>query len=167
MMFEKRIIRGNTYARVLNKENEEVSNEFMNSQSQEAQKMMNQQILDYQKPHEVGRTERNGYQFDEEGCVLLKDREHVSVETDPNVESITNKAPNYEKDTQTEFKIEKKVMRHYMSEKVGLDRGTQIKDGEIFDFDYEVEPLLQALCGKSLEVSKMEVIQEEEIRAMK
>lgn len=33
LMFEKRIIRGNTYARVLNKENEEMSNEFMNSQS--------------------------------------------------------------------------------------------------------------------------------------
>jgi hypothetical protein len=36
------------------------------------------------------------------------------IETDANVESITNKAPNYEKETQTEFKIEKKVVRHYM-----------------------------------------------------
>jgi hypothetical protein len=45
-----------------------------------------------------------------------------------------------------------------MAEKSGVDRGSQIKDGEIFDFDYEVESLLEALCGKSLEVSKMEVI---------
>ena len=68
--------------------------------------------------------ERNGYTFDEDGCVLLKDREHVQVETDPNVESLTNKAPNYEKDTQTEFKIEKKIVRHYMPDKIGEDRGT-------------------------------------------
>lgn len=58
------------------------------------------------------------------GNVILNNKEHVSIETDPNVETITNKAPNYEKDTQTEFKIEKKVERHYMKEKVGEDIGT-------------------------------------------
>ena len=31
LMFEKRIIRGNTYARVLNKDNDDQNPEFMNS----------------------------------------------------------------------------------------------------------------------------------------
>lgn len=37
----------------------------------------------------------------------------------------------------------------------------------MFDFDYEVEPLLNVLCGRVLEVSRMEVLQEEELRVMK
>ena len=106
-MFEKRVIRGNTYARIFNKENDEQYSDFLNSQSQEAQKIMNQQIIDYQKPEQQKNIERNGFIFDEEGNVILKDREHVMIETDPNVESITDKPPNYEKGTQTEFKIKK------------------------------------------------------------
>ena len=70
--------------------------------------------------------------------MILIDREHVMIETDANVESLTNKAPNYEKESQTEFKIEKKVIRYYLDEKVGKDIGIQIKDGELFDFDYEI-----------------------------
>ena len=70
--------------------------------------------------------------------MILIDREHVMIETDANVESLTNKAPNYEKESQTEFKIEKKVIRYYLDEKVGEDIGIQIKDGELFDFDYEI-----------------------------
>jgi len=45
--------------------------------------------------------------FDEEGNVILKDREHVMIETDANVETITDKPPRYEKGCQTEFKIKK------------------------------------------------------------
>lgn len=45
-------------------------------------------------------------------------------------------------------------------------RETQIWDNELFDFDYEVEPLLNVLCGRTLEISRMEVLQEEELRIM-
>lgn len=46
-------------------------------------------------------------------------------------------------------------------------RETQIWDNELFDFDYEVEPLLRVLCGKTLQISRAEVLQEEELRVMK
>jgi len=36
----------------------------------------------------------------------------------------------------------------------------------LFDFDYEAEPLLNVLCGRTLEISRMEVLQEEELRIM-
>jgi hypothetical protein len=48
-----------------------------------------------------------------------------------------------------------------MQTKTGLDRETQIWDGDLFDFDYEVEPILQVLIGKCLEQSRMEVLEEE------
>ncbi|EDQ92002.1 uncharacterized protein MONBRDRAFT_31127 [Monosiga brevicollis MX1] len=40
---------------------------------------------------------------------------------------------------------------------------TQIQDGELFDFDVEVKPILEVLIGKTLEQSMMEVMEEEEL----
>ena len=54
-----------------------------------------------------------------------------------------------------------------MPVKTGLSKETQIWDGDLFDFDYEVEPILQVLLGKTLEHSRMEVLEEEELRVMK
>ncbi len=54
-----------------------------------------------------------------------------------------------------------------MPTKTGFDKETQIWDGDLFDFDYEVEPLLLALIGKTLEHSRMEVLEEEELRVMR
>jgi hypothetical protein len=49
-----------------------------------------------------------------------------------------------------------------------LDRETQVwDDGELFNFDYEVEPILQVVIGKTLEASRLEVLEEEELREMK
>lgn len=94
-------------------------------------------------------------------------REHVAVETDEFVETLTDKPPFYEKEVQTEFNIEKPPVRHYLPVKSGVNKETQIWDGELFDFDYEVEPILQVLLGKTLEHSRMEVLEEEELRVMK
>jgi len=38
--------------------------------------------------------------------------------------------------------MEKPNLRLYLPKKIGKDIETQIMDGEIFDFDYEVQPLL-------------------------
>lgn len=39
--------------------------------------------------------------------------------------------------------------------------------GELFNFDAEVEPLLEVLVGKVLEQALMEVLEEEELAALK
>lgn len=89
------------------------------------------------------------------------------VNTDEFVETLTDKPPNYEKDTQTDFKIEVPIVRQYMDPKKGIDKETQIWDTDLFDFDYEVEPILSALLGKTIDVSRMEVRQEQELLKMK
>jgi hypothetical protein len=43
----------------------------------------------------------------------------------------------------------------------------QIEDNDLFDFDGEVEPILTVLCGKTLEHSRMEVLEEEELKEMR
>lgn len=42
---------------------------------------------------------------------------------------------------------------------------TQIEEGdaELFDFNAEVEPMLNVLCSKTLEQARMEVLEEKEL----
>ena len=44
---------------------------------------------------------------------------------------------------------------------------TQIYEGDLFDLDMEVEPILEVLVGKTLEQSMMEVMEEEELANMR
>lgn len=48
-------------------------------------------------------------------------------------------------------------------------KATQIYDGdyELFDFDKEVEPMLNVLCEKVLEQARMEVLEENELAIIK
>ena len=48
----------------------------------------------------------------------------------------------------------------------GVSKKTLIEDNELFLFDDEVEPILSVLCGKTLEIARMEVLQEEELAEM-
>ena len=54
-----------------------------------------------------------------------------------------------------------------MPVKRGVDKKTLVEDNELFVFDDEVEPILSVLCGKTLEISRMEVLEEEELREMR
>lgn len=49
---------------------------------------------------------------------------------------------------------------------VGVSKKTLVEDNELFIFDDDVEPLLTVLCGKTLELARSEVMEEEELREM-
>ena len=51
--------------------------------------------------------------------------------------------------------------------KRGKDAKTLVEDNELFLFDHGVEPILSVLCGKTLEIARMEVLEEEELRVMR
>jgi len=54
-----------------------------------------------------------------------------------------------------------------MPRKRGVDKKTLTEDNEvIFSFDDAVEPILSVLCGKTLEHSRMEVLEECELQEM-
>merc|ERR1719387_1900298 len=56
--------------------------------------------------------------------------------------------------------------QEYLPQKTGIDAYTQVEDGELFNFDHEVEPLLDVLVNKTLEQALMEVEEEHEIKEM-
>jgi len=70
-------------------------------------------------------------------------------------------------EVQTDEYIDRPQTPLFWPEKIGVDVYTQIEDGELFNFDEEVEPILNCLISKLLEQSRMEVLEEEEIKDMK
>jgi radial spoke head protein 3 len=85
------------------------------------------------------------------------------------VEEFTDKAPHYEigVDQGEDFKIIEPPQVYLMPVKKGKDFCAQIEDGDLFNFNRMVMPILQVLCGKTLEHSRMEVLEEEELRVMR
>jgi len=69
------------------------------------------------------------------------------------------------------FLPEPPVKEYYtrnLPKKTGVDVSTQIEpEDQLFNFDLEVEPLLNVLISKTLEVSLMEVEEEEELKAIR
>jgi hypothetical protein len=94
-------------------------------------------------------------------------RRHESINTDPVISKVKPKPLAFEFGTQTEkyIDIPEKVLP--WPQERGIHIHTQIEDGDLFCFNTEVEPLLSVLLSKTLEQSRMEVLEEEEIREMK
>merc|ERR1712066_1133177 len=70
-------------------------------------------------------------------------------------------------ETQTDFLLDRPPSPLFMPAKIGVDIETQIEEGDLFDFDMEVEPVLEVLVGKTLEQSMMEVLEEEELESLR
>jgi len=70
-------------------------------------------------------------------------------------------------EAQTDEFLPEPPPEHFVPQKTGIDVHTQVEDGEIFNFDFEVEPILDVLVNKTLEQSIMEVEEEHEIESMK
>ena len=62
-----------------------------------------------------------------------------------------------------DYYIDRAEPAEFVPDPEGCDKATLLRDREeLLDFDAEVEPLLQVIIGKTLEQSKIEVIEEYE-----
>ena len=148
-MWDKRVVRGNTYSSIVTQKID--IHPSPSNQSRPRLQQLQEVVADDTDSQLAGQ----------------RKREHQEVQTDDNVEELTNKPPNYEKECQTDYLMVKDVVRIYLPVKDGIDKETQIwDDGELFNFDYEVEPILMVLIGKTLETSRLEVLEEEELKYM-
>ena len=94
-------------------------------------------------------------------------RRHMDIQTDAYLEELTDTVPEAEISTQTDAFLDRPPTPRFIPMKTGVDVETQIESGEIFDFDLEVEPILEVLVGKTLEQGLMEVLEEEELESMR
>merc|ERR1719444_760585 len=94
-------------------------------------------------------------------------RKHMDIQTDSYLEELTERTVEFEAETQTDFLLDRPPSPLFMPAKIGIDIDIQIYEGDLFDFDVEVEPVLEVLVGKTLEQSMMEVLEEEELESLR
>ncbi|KAI8999461.1 radial spoke 3 [Gaertneriomyces semiglobifer] len=94
-------------------------------------------------------------------------RKHMDVQTELYLEELSDKVPEAYAATQTDAFLDRPPSPLYIPQKSGLDVATQIYEGELFDFEYEVQPILEVLVGKTIEQALMEVHEEEELAMLK
>ena len=97
----------------------------------------------------------------------VEGRRHADIQTDVYLEELSDIVPEAETSTQTDAFLDRPPTPLFVPQKAGEDKTTQIDAGDLFDFDFEVEPILEVLVGKVLEQGLMEVLEEEELAAMR
>jgi len=68
--------------------------------------------------------------------------------------------------TQTDAYMDCPSIPLFIPQKNGIDCGTQIENNDLFNFDLEIEPILEVLIGKTLEISLMEILEENELKKL-
>jgi hypothetical protein len=94
-------------------------------------------------------------------------RRHTDIQTDEYLEVLTDRMAETDMSTQTPAAMDRPASPLFVRAKTGIDVDTQIETGDLFDFDLEVEPLLEVLVGRTLHVAMLEVMQEEELEAIR
>ncbi|XP_071440387.1 radial spoke head protein 3 homolog B [Hetaerina americana] len=94
-------------------------------------------------------------------------RQHMDVQTEKYLEEIFDRPKEEDVWCQTDPFIDRPPTPLYIPAKTGVDAETQIYPGDLFDFDVEVRPLLEVLVGKTIENSLIEVLEEEELAALR
>ncbi|XP_034554764.1 radial spoke head protein 3 homolog [Notolabrus celidotus] len=153
IMYDRRVVRGNTYAK-----------HIIPTTTQ-------QHLADLQRQQEIRRRaiarKRAQEQFRPKTPEALQGRTHVDVQTELYLEELSNVTVAADIECQTDDFLDRPATPLFIPAKSGKDVETQIEEGELFDFDREVQPLLEVLVGKTIEQSLEEVMEEEELATLK
>lgn len=94
-------------------------------------------------------------------------RSHMVMQTEDFLEELNDRPIEQDAETQTAPFMDRPASPLFVRAKIGFDVQTQIEAGDLFDFDLEVQPILEVLVGKTLHVSMLEIMQEEELDAIR
>jgi len=150
IMYDKRVVRGNTYAAQILPATAQAEQLEMERSAQKASSR--------KRPKAAAKPETPE---------AVEGRKHIDVQTEQYLEELTDRPVEVEIDTQTDAFMDQLPAPIFIPMKTGVDVETQIYEGDLFDFDAEVEPILEVLVGKTLEQSMMEVMEEEELANMR
>merc|ERR1712093_449914 len=151
IMWDRRVVRGNTYAA-----------QIVATAAPDVVQQLQRDVQDQNRPRQ-----RDASEFRAPTPEPVQGRHHIDVQTDAYLEEVSDKVPEHEVETQTDEFLDRPASPLFIPIKMGVDKETQILEGDLFDFELEVEPILDVLVGKTLEQSMMEVEEEElaELRA--
>ena len=160
IMYDRRVVRGNTYAAQVVAANAQAEAERLQAeQSRRAAREMARMDGATTDSLDAGMGP-SGEMPPVEG------RKHIDVQTDNYLEELSDKRPEVDEETQTDAYADRPPLPLFIPTKTGVDKETQVED-DLFDFDLEVEPILEVLVGKTLEQGMQEVLEEEELAAIR
>lgn len=87
----------------------------------------------------------------------------MDVQTELYLEELSDRVEEADVDVQTDAFLDRPPSPLFVPAKTGMDVATQILEGDLFDFDIEVKPILEVLVGKTSEQALLEVMEEEEL----
>jgi len=159
IMHDKRVVRGNTHrATVL-------------TQSAQAELVRAQKEVDTQKKVATQKAAKQQQAVETVKRSTTPDpiegRKHMDIQTERYLEDLKDKPDEVTQETQTDPMLDRPPTPTYVPFKIGRDAETQIQDGDLFDFDTEVDPILDVLVGKTLEQAMLEAMQEAEVEDMR
>ncbi|XP_070843719.1 radial spoke head protein 3 homolog [Chaetodon trifascialis] len=153
IMYDRRVVRGNTYAQHIIPAMTQPDPAEIHRQ-QEARRRA------------IAR-KRAREQFRPTTPKALQGRKHIDVQTELYLEELSDVIDATDTECQTDAFLDKPATPLFIPAKSGKDAETQIEEGELFDFDREVQPLLEVLVGKTIEQSLEEVMEEEELACLR
>ncbi|KAI9184143.1 hypothetical protein H9P43_003196 [Blastocladiella emersonii ATCC 22665] len=153
IMYDRRIYRGNTYASPILPAYAQPNALELQRQQQQRRK------IKAARRAEAARRPRTPD--------AVEGRMHMEVQTELYLEELGDTVPEATVSTQTDAFLDRAPSPLYIPAKSGVDAATQILEGDLFDFDTEVEPLLEVLVGKTLDHARTEVLQEAELAALR
>ncbi|PIK58401.1 putative radial spoke head protein 3-like isoform X1 [Apostichopus japonicus] len=149
IMYDRRIVRGNTYAQ--------------HTLPATAQP----DPIEIQRQQEIRRrkiaAKRAKAQLRPASPEAVEGRKHIDVQTELYLEELSDRVEEADVDCQTDAFLDRPPTPLFIPAKTGLDVATQIYDGDLFDFEIEVKPILEVLVGKTVEQALLEVMEEEEL----
>ena len=146
VMYDPRIIRGNTYSAKILTNNLRESQNKMTSPVKLRKKVM---------------SKRSNTPPPVDGRV------HINIQTETFLEELSDRLIEKDAETQTHLFVDRPPSPLFIPTKTGKDVETQILPGELFLFDLEVEPILEVLVGKTIQSAMLELLQEEELDAIR
>ncbi|XP_034435361.1 radial spoke head protein 3 homolog B-like [Hippoglossus hippoglossus] len=152
IMYDRRIVRGNTYGQLVIP---------TTAQPDPAEIQRQQEIR--RKSIALKRAQE---QCRAKTPEALQGRKHIDVQTDLYLEELSNVIVATEIECQTDAFLDRPASPLFIPAKSGEDVATQIEEEELFDFDREVQPVVEVLVGKTIEQSLLEVMEEEELACL-
>ncbi|CAF1462364.1 unnamed protein product [Adineta ricciae] len=149
IMYDRRVIRGNTYA--LHTLPAHAQPDPIEVQRQQEAK---RRAIARRKAREQIRTRTPE---------PVHDRRNVDVQTELYLEELSDRIEEADVDVQTDAFLDRPPSPLFIPQSTGKDVSTQIEDGDLFDFDLEVKPIVETLVGKTVEQALIEVAEEEEL----
>lgn len=153
IMYDRRVIRGNTYAlNTIPAASQPDPIEVQKVQEERKRALARRRAKEQARRHTPEPVEG---------------RKHIPVQTELYLEELSDRVEEVDVDVQTDAFLDRPPSPMFVPAKTGVDVETQIADGDLFDFNIEVKPILEVLVGKTIEQSLLEVMEEEELAALR